>query len=82
LQMVDGEEHLVLHRGGKAISWPVQQLGWRTVCQALAASQYWSKFVSKADYDKIYDRLYRNMNFAKLGIDRDRLFEPGILSRV
>jgi len=74
----DGQDILVLKRGNTITrKWPIEQIGWSAACRVLASTQYWTQHVTRKEYEIIYNKLYKDMDLASVGLDRDRLFEFG-----
>jgi hypothetical protein len=74
----DGQDMLVLNRGNVVTrKWPIEEIGWSTACRVIASTQYWTRHVTRKEYEIIYDKLYRDMDLASVRLDRDRLFEFG-----
>jgi len=80
LEKPEGHELTLLKANKVVRSWPIDKVGWPAACRALASTQHWSRYVSRDEYETIYNRLYRNMDLAAIGIDRERLFQFGDIS--
>lgn len=69
------QEFLCVDRGRfSKVRWNFDKIGAENVLKAIAASQYWSEHVTLKEYDEIYQRLYRNVDYAAMDLDARKIF--------
>ena len=65
----------LMRQGYNPIVWRDTDISQDQIISALAASQYWTQYVTESEYDDIFNRLYKNMDLESYGLETNRIFD-------